>query len=231
MKPATFLLFTIVIILSGGCKKRDGNDCVEVNRGKISFSERGKLIIPYALYDSLVFFNKKMHSFITYSCMAQASAYEIVSENHSNSQGNIECLGNYFEKEYSITRFNNATGKFIILWETTPDPFDSLYKENGLQIGLCFSNDSIFPFEGFYAFKKDTIFNYPNCPFAKVETYFDTLTIENKLYQQVYLLKGGSGPNNTETIVEIYYSISEGIIQFVTNRNNVWSLQKKFIIH
>jgi len=83
----------------------------------------------------------------------------------------------------------------------------------------------------FMLFVRDTLFTYPHWPAAQVDQFYDTITIANKVYSNVYLLEGAHLPIGSERIIKILYSVSDGILRFSTNRDNVWSLQQKFILH
>jgi len=224
------LIITVVLLLTG-CKKHNESGCVETNHGTTSLTPQELLIQPYGVHDSLVFFNESLNSKISYCCTNQSTSYQTVSENQPDSQGHIACLGNYFKKEVSATQFYISTKKFIVFFEYAPDLLDTMYIENGLQIGIGIPGDTIYPFDGFYAFRQDTLFTYPRWPAAQVDQFYDTITIANKVYSNVYLLEGAHLPIGSERIIKILYSVSDGILRFSTNRDNVWSLQQKFILH
>lgn len=235
MKIYSSVLVITAILLLSSCKKHNetnnGTNCVESYLGTIVLTPQELLIQPYGVNDSLVFINEHLNTLISYTCTDQVQAYQNVSENKPDSLGYIGCLGNYYKAEYSMTKFYNSTRKFIFIHESTPIPFNSMYTENGIQIGIGIPGDTIYAFDGFYAFHQDTLFNYPQWPAAQIDQFYDTITITNKLYHNVYLLEGGQLPIGSERIIKVYYSISDGILRFETNRNNVWSLQQKFILH
>jgi len=235
MKINSTILFFVIILLLISCKKGKETDnesnCIEINHGTISFTPQELLIQPYGVHDSLVFINETLNTLVSYKCTDQVTAYQIVSENEPDSFGKIKCLGNYYETEYSITKFYNSTKKFIYFSETVPYPFDTIYKENGIHIGLGLPGDTIYPFDGYFAFQKDTLYNYPYLPVANICEFYDTINIGNKLYHHVYLLEGSHLPVGFEKIIKIFYSISDGILRFSTNKDNVWSLKQKFILH
>ena len=218
------------LLMLAGCKKHHESNCVEIDHGTVSFTPQERLIQPYRVHDSLVFINERLNIRVTYSCTFHTSAYQVASENAPDAQGNIECLGNYYRVEYSLTKFYEMPKKFIFLSAVTSYPFDTMYKENRFQVGIGFPGDSIYPFDGFYGFREDSLFYYPHFPYAKIDQFYDTITIGRKLYHKVYLLEGTHLPANYEQIIKIFYSVSEGILGFSTNKFNAWTLQQKFIL-
>jgi hypothetical protein len=230
MKPIKLLILCTLVLVVIGCKKHDENQCVEINQGSLNLSPQEKLIHPYGIDDSLVFMNEKDQSLLSYTCTAQSSGYYVQSENQPNSQGITECLGNYYFQEYAITRFGSYPDKFINIQLIAPSLFDSRHKENGLQIGIGIPGKTIYPFDGMFAFKTDTLFTYPAFPYSNVEGFYDTLTIGDNLYRKVYLLKGLSGSGNMEKIIKIYYSVTDGILKLITNEDNNWVLLKRYTL-
>jgi len=174
------LIITVVLLLTG-CKKHNESGCVETNHGTTSLTPQELLIQPYGVHDSLVFFNESLNSTISYCCTNQSVSYQTLSENQPDSQGHIACLGNYFKKEVSATQFYISTKKFIVFFEYAPDLLDTLYKENGLQIESVFRAIQ-YPFDGFYAFRQDTLFTYPHWPAARLISFMTPL-----LYQIRYI--------------------------------------------
>ena len=235
MKINSTVFYFAMILLFIGCKKHKETDnesnCIEINHGTISFTPQELLILPYHLHDSLVFINETLNTLATYTCTEQVTAFQTASENEPDSLGNIKCLGNYYKTEYAVTRFYNSTKKFIWFNETVAYPFGTIYKENGIHIGVGLPGDTIYPFDGYFAFRKDTLFNYPNFPVSNIDDFYDTLTIGNIVYHHVYLLEGAHLPAGFEKIIKIYYSISDGILRFSSNKGNVWSLKQKFMKH
>jgi len=228
-----YLLFLIIpsFLIPCGCKKSTDPGCVETNMGKISFTPQEKLIQPYRLGDSLVFFNAVQNKLATFTCTDQAFFYQNISENDPDNPWYPGCLGNYYTTEASYTKFYNSFKKTIQIWMTTGNPLDTTLRENSIRFIISVQGDSIHPFDGLYAFRADSLFNYPHFPAAHIEMYYDTINISGRLYHKVYLLKGSSAPNNIEKITQMYYSVSDGILQFSTNEGKLWSLKEKFILH
>ena len=219
-----------MLFLLSGCKKHHENNCVETDHGTIGFTPQERLVQPYGLHDSLVFINKSRNTLVSYSCTFHPSGYTVASEHEPDSLGNIPCLGNYYRIESLLTNFSNPPKKFIFLSAYASNPFDTMYKENRFQIGLGLPGDSIYPFDGFYAFRQDSLYNYPYCPYAKIDRFYDTITIGNRLYHKVYLLEGAHLPLDHEKVIKLYYSTADGILGFSTNRDHAWSLQQKFTL-
>lgn len=225
-----FIISTILILI--GCKKHSESGCVEINQGTIRLTQEERLIQPYRVHDSLVFYNETLNNTVTYTCSIQASSYQTISEKDPDNAGYSGCLGNYYKTELYATQFNPTDPKkVIVIFEGTKNPYDSNYNENALSIGIRIPIDSIRGFAGFYSFRKDTLFNQKNPVQGHIVQFYDTLTIANIVYLNVYLLAGENGNQNYETINKIFYSISDGILSFSTNRNNVWVLQQKFLLH
>jgi len=230
-----FLICSICsFVLLMGCKKHSdsGSECIETLKGTISLTPEEKLIQPYGINDSLVFVNDVLKDTVSFTCTIQASYYQNQSENPPDLQGNIACLGNYYKVEWNKTQFNKMTTKGIYLVETLPSPFDTTHPDMRLQFSICIPGGEIAPFDGIYGFRQDTLFTDPHYSlFASIKQYYDTLTIREKHYSKVNLLKGAGGPPGDEKITEVWYSVSDGIIRFSTNYNKVWDLKERVIGH
>jgi hypothetical protein len=225
------LLITITtFLLLIGCSKSPDPDpgCVENLMGTIRLTEKEKSIHPYNIGDTIVFYNDSLNSLITYTCTEQPSTFHPLSENSPGSSGYNGCLGNYYNSEIFATLFNSNllnTRSRISIFAQTKNPFDTIYNINLLNISIKIPVDSIYPFSGFYCFSEDTLFNYPLIVRGYVEDFYDTIMLDGKIHQNIYLLAGEKGMPQYERINKILFSISEGIIRFSTNRNNVWNLR------
>ena len=153
------------------------------------------------------------------------SDYFIQSENKPDSNCNIACLGNYYKTEAYITQFNDRPTNWIRIQINKSNPYDSTIKENGLIIYLSIPWDSVYMFEGQYAFNEDSLFSYPYLPGPYVVQVYDTISIDGQLYHKVYLLKGFQHLFLPERITQVLYSTSFGILSFSTNKNNVWHIK------
>ena len=214
------------------CKKHEEPNCYENNKGNISLTPGEKLIHPYGMNDSLVFFNKVSNNRISFCCNNQFYINNTISENDPDNPKYSGCLGNYIKTESYYTQFRQSIDQLISIGVCTKNPFDSNYNENHFHIHLFIPDDSIMGFEGLYSFRQDTIFNFP--PIASsvhVDMFYDTITILNNLYHKVYKLEGFHLSNNSERITNILYSLSDGIIRFSTTKNNVWDLEARKILH
>lgn len=225
-KNFTFMFLATMLFVIG-CKKDDESECVETFQGMVSLTPDERLLQPYKVNDTLVFFNSTLNSSITFTCNTQSSYAQTISENDPHNQGYAGCLGNYYKTEMYVTRFYQSLEQWINIWAYTRNPYDASQQEIGVQIGLAIPGDSIYPFDGYYAFRPDTLFNYPSNPTAHIVEFYPTISIGGKMYSNVYLLEGSHLFDNTERIVRISYSIKDGFLTFSTNRNREWILQKK----
>jgi len=227
-----FLIFITTLFCLGCCKKDSdsGPECIENYLGEVSLSQNEKIVPQYKINDSLVFINEIINNSLLYTCKFQVSNYYTQSENEPDSNGNIECLGNYYKSEAYITQFNDRPKNWIRIQITKPGPFNSI-KFNGLNIYISIPGDSVYMFEGEYSFTEDSIFSYPNLFGASVAEVYDTITIDGQLYHKVYLLKGYQHLFLPERITQVLYSTSFGILRFSTNKNNVWNINNKTILH
>ncbi len=225
------LIISTTLICIGCCKKDSEPGCPENYLGGISFSQNEKIVPQYEINDSLEFINETSNNSILYTFKFQVSDYFTQSENKPDSNGNIACLGNYYKTEVYITQFNDYPTNWIRIQISKPSPYDTTYKVNGLVISLSIPGDSIYMFEGQYAFNEDSIFSYPHLPGPYVAQVYDTITIAGQFYHKVYLLKGFQHLFVPERITQVLYSTSYGILSFSTNKNNVWLIKNGRILH
>ena len=227
-----FLICSFVLLM--GCKKHSdsGSECVETLKGTISLTPEEKLIHPYGLNDSLVFVNDGLKDTVSFTCTIQASYFQNQSENSPDLQGNIACLGNYYNIEQCVTRFNMTSTKDIYIMECGSSPLYSIYPDKQIHFSIRIPWGEIAPFDGVYGFLQDTLFTDPNhSAYASIGQYYDTLTIREKSYSKVYLLKGPQGPYGMDKITQVWYSVSDGIIRFSTKYGMVWELKERVIGH
>ena len=226
-----FLMCSITLLTA--CKKHsDDGGCNDNLLGTKSLTLEEKLIHPYGMNDSLVFLNDSLQDQISFSCTEYQSLFGCRDSKHYFEPWYKGCFGDYYKVEYVETYFNQRSLDQISLVELAPDPYDTLYTKNGLDIEIRFTGPSdIDYFQGRYAFNKDTLFNYPYCNYARIDSFYDKITISNKLYHKVYLLEGSLNSQGGEVFNKVYYSVSDGILRFSTNRGNVWDLKEKFIRH
>ena len=226
MKTRLILLIFLIVIVSG-CKKETENGCVETYLGEINLSQNEKQIIPYQLDDSLVFINESNNNVLLYKCTFKVSNYYTDSENIPDTSGNLPCLGNYYKKETYITQFNEQPSFWIRIYISKPSQFDTLDNVDGLRIALSIPGDSIALFDGEYAFNADSIFTYPHLAGPYVANFYDTVSINGKIFHNVYNLIGYRTHADSEYLSQLLYSISDGIIRFTSNKNKSWSLEFK----
>ena len=138
------------------------------------------------------------------------------------------CLDNYYQVEMYSTKFDGSNhNTHLSFFAYAKNPFDTIITENVLSIGIIIPLDSIYSFCGFYCFKEDTLLNYPNVIVGGyIEDFYDSIAINGRIYHNIYRLIGEFANPQYEKIDEILYSISEGIIEFTTNKGNVWYLKK-----
>ena len=220
------ILFPILILLCfAACKKHEEEStCVEHFMGNINLTDQERLINPYHLKDSLVFFNKEINNRISYVCDSEGSYYSTASENDPGKPGYKGCLGNYYNTENFHTWFGRPNSG-ISIQENSGDPFDSLYMNRYMVIYIGIPGDSIWGSDCELGFRQDTIFTVHTG--YGVNHFYDTITIHNTLYQKVYKLEGFHGPNGIDRIIFLYYSLNDGILRFETKTGLVWELEYK----
>jgi hypothetical protein len=222
------LLFILILLLFAGCKKHSDTGCVENLLGTKSFTAEEKLIQPYLLNDSLVFYNDSLNDQYTFSCKSCQDYYIRYGSNGFFDPWYQGCLGDYYKLEYVEVQFGVQSVNHLYISETCPVPNDTTYTEKGLQVYIQLTTSGFEDFRGVYAFQKDTLFNYPHNTYSRVDQFIDTITISNKLYHKVYLLEGSMDSPFFETINKVYYTIKDGVLRFSTTKNNVWDLREKF---
>ncbi|HNX01797.1 MAG TPA: hypothetical protein PKK33_10555 [Candidatus Cloacimonadota bacterium] len=232
MRIYQLVLLLISILTCIGCSKKDSDQgCIENFLGQFSLSQTEKIVPEYRINDSIEFIQESNNNRLWFTCKFQVSDYYTHSDNEPDSNGNINCLGNYYKTETYITQFNDRPTNWIRIQVNKASPYDTTFKVNGFRISISIPGDSIYMFEGEYSFTEDSLFSYPNLFGASVDGVYDTITIGGQLYHKVYHLKGYQHLFIPERITDVLYSTSCGILSFSTNKSSVWYKKNRTILH
>ena len=81
MKSYLTLFLICSLILLMGCKKHSDSGCNENLLGTITLTPEERLIQPYGLHDSLVFYNDSLNNQVTLTCRESVSQFTRYGEN------------------------------------------------------------------------------------------------------------------------------------------------------
>jgi len=219
MKIYYYLLAFGAIFMVGfnSCHK-----CQEKQYATQTFSQQEIKIIPYTGKETLIFKNSTNDSIVFIGVVRKSGQSKLFSNDPNGDDAmKYDCFGDYYYSEFNSTTFRynpeNRTFEASL-------GFSNMFRTGNLEKLIGFNLSSLNPTFSYnyetFCFSADSIFNSSSFPYNKVIAYYVSYQLGNIYYQQVYKLGCKSGNY-------LFYTIKDGLVGFVTNDFNLYTLQKK----
>lgn len=213
-----FLACSFFLILFTQCNK-----CEQHQSGNLTLTPDDLTINPYTGNELIIFKNLNGDSAV----FGQGSRIKTIETQYQYAAGeNNGCRGDYVELESNSTTFKsiNTLWRFSIMLS-----FEYHFSDNSSSRFISFrmSSDQTQNYHGYsdrdLKYDVDTLYNRIYLTDTAYQ-FHRTLTLGQKSFNNVYEIKLIGSPVSDELATCLYYSITEGIVGFITNRDENWYL-------
>jgi len=205
----------IGVVLQYGCER-----CVMKELPSQNFTDKELHMVPYLKGDTLIFQCEKTNETSKYRVIDKISAYEKFSRGNPHDKYSSYCTGDWYYSQHIITSFDIQNCGIEL---NISNSFEVGNISKILSIYFSIPNDTvILQFHGMYKIGPDTIMTGTN----QVYAYHDSLTLNGTPFTNVYELLGMSYTPQHEYLKTAFYTLNQGLVGFLTNNGNIWSLKK-----
>jgi hypothetical protein len=213
-----FLVCSFFLILFTSCNK-----CEQHQTGFLTLTPDDLTINPYTGNELIIFKNLNGDSAV----FDQGNRIKTIETQYQYAPWeNNGCRGDYVELESNNTTFKsiNTLWKFSIMLS-----FDYHFPDNGSARFISFkmSSDQTQNYHGYsdreLKYDVDTLYNRIYLTDTAYQ-FHRSLTLGKNSFNNVYEIKLIGYLVSDELAIILYYSIPEGIVGFITNRNENWYL-------
>ena len=205
----------IGVVLLCGCER-----CVMKELPSQNFTDEELHMVPYLKGDTLIFRCEETNETSKYRVIDKISAYEKFSRGNPHDKYSLYCTGDWYYSQHLITSFDIKNCGIEL---NISNSFEVGNISRILSIYFSIPNDIvILQFYGRYKIGPDTIMTGTN----QVYAYHDSLTLNGTRSINVYELTRVSDTARPDYLKTAFYSLNQGLVGFLTNNGNMWSLKK-----
>ncbi|MEI7662936.1 MAG: hypothetical protein WCK34_12075 [Bacteroidota bacterium] len=217
MKTAIKLLLLSIIsaTLFWHCER-----CVIEELPTRKFTDEELKIVPYLKGDTITFLSRETNKTYAFHVVDKITDYEKFSRGNPHDKYSSYCTGDYYYSQYLNTSFDVQNCGLDL---NISNSFEANDIGKNLTIYFSIPNDTlILKFHGIYNIGEDTIMTGTN----KVSAYHNSLTLNGTRFTNVYELLGMVYTPQHEYLKTAFYTFNQGLVGFLTNNGNMWSLKK-----